>query len=91
VTNTAPTGSYLFRNDGNIFSEVAASLKVDFPSDDTHSAEFADYDNDGDLDLLIGNTANGGSLRLLRNEKGIFAEVTANSRLNSVYTRKFIQ
>lgn len=86
VPNTGPTKNYLFRNDGNVFSEVSASSGVDFPSDDSHNAEFADYDNDGDLDLLFGNTANGGSLRLLKNEKGVFSEVTVISGLNPTYT-----
>lgn len=74
--------NYFFRNDGNVFSEIAAFLGIDFPTGNTHSAEFADYDNDGDLDLLIGSNDNAGPFRLLRNEGNIFKDVTVNSGLD---------
>jgi hypothetical protein len=82
VSNTDFNRNYFFRNDGNLFSEVASSSGVEFRSDKTHSAEFADYDNDGDLDLLIGNNDSAGPYRLLRNDGGIFKDRTLAAGLN---------
>jgi hypothetical protein len=39
VSNTDFNRNYFFRNDGNLFSEVASSSGVEFRSDKTHSAE----------------------------------------------------
>ncbi len=82
VPNTGPTRNYFFRNDGPMFTEIAMAIGVALDSDYSHSAEFADYDNDGDLDLLIGNNDDVGPLRLLKNESNSFVEATALSGLN---------
>lgn len=69
VQKIAPTSSYrqaaqLFHNDKGIFSPVAsANLAVPVAG---RGAACADFDNDGDLDLLIQDTD--GHARLLRNE-----------------------
>ncbi|MCL4705999.1 VCBS repeat-containing protein [bacterium] len=82
IPNTGPTRNYFFRNDGNTFAEIAKGLGVAMESDFSHSAEFADYDNDGDLDLLVGNNDQVGPLRLFRNDSNSFIEVTALSGLD---------
>lgn len=67
----------LFRQDGlRTFTEVAASAGVD----DTgwgKSVTFADYDNDGDPDLLLTRLA--GTMILYQNNGGVFANVSASS------------
>lgn len=52
VLNYGPNS--LFRNTGNGFSPVAASLGVDDPGKG-QTAAWGDFDNDGDLDLYVTN------------------------------------
>jgi hypothetical protein len=61
---------HLFRNKGrNKFEEVTAQLGSALQQPMVgRGAAYADFDNDGDLDLLL--TANNGSPRLLRNDNG---------------------
>jgi hypothetical protein len=61
---------HLFRNLGAAkFEEVTAQLGTAFKQPVVaRGAAYGDYDNDGDLDLLI--TANNGPARLLRNDGG---------------------
>ncbi len=48
----------------------------------TRAAAWGDFDRDGDPDLLVGFTPGAGSvLRLYRNERGRFADVTADARV----------
>ena len=75
VSVAQPTIKYaeparLFRNKGNnkfeeVTSRVGRSLQQPVVG---RGAAYLDFDNDGDLDLLI--MANNGSARLLRNDKG---------------------
>jgi hypothetical protein len=52
-------------------------LSTDFPAQNARHAAWGDYDNDGDLDLLLVGTAFGlGPARILRNQSGAFAPVT---------------
>ena len=77
VTNSSGPNA-LFRNNGDgTFTDVAGSAGVDDPLAQGYGAGWADYDNDGDLDLFV---ANFGSSKLFRNEGSeIFADVTAES------------
>ena len=61
---------HLFRNLGKKkFEEVTAKLGRALPRAIVgRGAAYGDFDNDGDLDLLI--TANNGPARLLRNDNG---------------------
>lgn len=77
VTNSAGPNA-LFRNNGDgAFTDVAASAGVDDPDATGYGAGWADYDNDGDLDLFV---ANFGASRLFRNDgASSFADVTAEA------------
>lgn len=60
-----PSRSYLYRNDGDRFTEVAASVGVTVPGRSSRQANWVDFDGDGDLDLYAADRA--GANRLLRN------------------------
>ena len=71
----------LYRNDGGSFTDVgtAAGLADARP---TRAAAWGDFDGDGDADLFVGFAPAPGSasvLRLYRNDRGHFADVTAPS------------
>ena len=68
----------LFRNNGDgSFTDVATSAGVDDPDATSYGAGWADYDNDGDLDLYV---ANFGASKLFRNYgNDSFSDVTASS------------
>ncbi|HFB99236.1 MAG TPA: hypothetical protein ENJ53_00390, partial [Phaeodactylibacter sp.] len=71
----------LFRNDGNnTFTEVAgaAGLKI---GDQTWSADFADIDNDGDMDVFMLNHYTP-SLMFENNGDGTFTDITTASGLD---------
>lgn len=86
----------LLRNEGDgTFTDVTFSAglgKVHFP---TQTASFADYDNDGDLDLFIGNET-AGSLRapcqLFRNQgDGTFVDVAVEAGVpNGGFTKAVV-
>jgi hypothetical protein len=48
----------LYHGNGNTFSDVSAGCGADDPGN-THGMAYADYDNDGWLDLIIGNQGDG--------------------------------
>jgi enediyne biosynthesis protein E4 len=59
---------HLFLNTGNSFREIAAEVGSDFAAAKVgRGAAFGDFDNDGDLDVLI--TTNGGPAYLYRNDQ----------------------
>ena len=59
----------VFRNTGGTFENVTADLGADLSRPRvSRAAAFGDYDNDGDIDVLINN--NGQEAELLRNDGG---------------------
>lgn len=81
--NLAPPSApgFLFKNlNGNTFSkDVSSSLGTDLIN--SRIASWADYDNDGDQDLLTANTVNPGQpMRLYKNNgDGTFTRVTGTA------------
>jgi len=77
VTNSVGPNA-LFRNQGDgSFIDVAAPAGVDDPDATGYGAGWADYDNDGDLDLYV---ASFGASKLFRNDgNDSFTDVTAAS------------
>jgi hypothetical protein len=64
-----------FRNNGNsTFTEVAANLGLDIDGH-TSSAIFADFDNDGDKDVVLGRTL--APSMYLENQRGRFVDRSA--------------
>ena len=55
---TLPNRIYLFQNDGTgTFTDVTTSVGINpIGATDFYDAAFADFDNDGDLDLYVGST-----------------------------------
>ncbi len=74
VTNGHNQNNYLYSNNGNSTFTKINSGTIVTGSGKSHGASWADYDNDGDLDLFV---ANYGALNFLyKNEgNGVFAQV----------------
>jgi len=77
-TNTAsPVASGFSRT----FVDIAPSVGL-ADARATRAAAWGDFDRDGDPDLLVGFTPGAGSvLKLYRNDRGRFADVTADARV----------
>ncbi len=74
-------GSRLWRNDGGgRFSDVTDSVGLSQSRMDM-GALFADFDNDGDADLLITHLE---GVRFYRNDSGRFVDITAAAGLGGV-------
>ena len=89
VGNYGPKGgpyqaNQLYRNDGNeVFVEVADALGTGTYK--TNDVAWGDMDNDGDLDLAIGNY--GEVNQLFRNDRdNIFTEITGTLGLDTAFT-----
>jgi len=67
LTNKNPGRLRLFRNEGRAFRKVTEEVVLHFALGVTQEVS-ADYDNDDDLDLIVGRPA--GRIRLLRNDGG---------------------
>ena len=64
----------VYRNDGGSFSDINAGLTGVRDS----SVAWGDYDNDGDLDILLSGGANGGPVtQVWRNDGGSFSDINA--------------
>lgn len=75
----------LHRNNGDgTFTEVAALVGLNNTTQ-TWSSAWADYDNDGDMDVMIGASSfsTGGHKLMRNNGDGTFTNVTAGSGLDS--------
>jgi hypothetical protein len=69
------TANRLYRNDSGVFADVASSAGI-ADARGTLSAAWADYDADGDPDLLVGFAPGAQPLlKLYRNEGGRFTDV----------------
>jgi hypothetical protein len=63
---------------GSRFHEAAVKMGVADPKGRGRGANWLDYDNDGDLDLLVTNAIRAGyPNRLYRNDRGVFRKVAA--------------
>ncbi|HAQ17865.1 MAG TPA: hypothetical protein DCR40_01375 [Prolixibacteraceae bacterium] len=71
---------YLFNNEMGRFKEVSAEVGINHSGKET-SAVFADYDNDGFLDLYI--TREGGDILYQNAGKGVFKDVTSSAKIGS--------
>ena len=68
----------LYRNNGDgTYTNVAPALALN-DSHSSWSSAWADYDNDGDMDLFIGSSGSPTS-KLMRNDNGNFTNVTTGS------------
>ena len=68
----------LYRNNGDgTFTNMAPALALN-DSHSSWSSAWADYDNDGDMDLFIGSSGSPNS-KLMRNDNGNFTNVTNGS------------
>ena len=68
----------LYRNEQGTFVDVEAGLAAVFRS----AVAWGDYDNDGDLDLLVSGTTDSGRLPsvtlIYRNDRGVFVDINAD-------------
>ncbi|MFL0353285.1 FG-GAP-like repeat-containing protein [Xanthomarina sp. GH4-25] len=74
----------LWRNDGNgVFVNVATSANLADPVQ-TWSSAWADFDNDGDMDVYVGASSNsdGSHKYMLNNGDGTFTDATASANVS---------
>ncbi|MCO5273394.1 MAG: FG-GAP-like repeat-containing protein [Flavobacteriales bacterium] len=71
----------LWRNNGDgTFTDVAPLMGDMADYQQSWSAAWADFDNDGDLDVMIGASSfSGGGHKLYRNDNGMFTNITTGS------------
>jgi len=75
LDNTLFWNSKVYRNDNGIFTDINANLE----EVDGSSVAWGDYDNDGDLDIVLaGRTSFGVYSRIYRNDNGNFININAN-------------
>ncbi len=68
------TNTRLYRNDGGTFAEVSTG----FPGVSVGAAAWGDYDNDGDLDLLLAGVGESQLVAsVYRNDSGAFVDIGA--------------
>jgi hypothetical protein len=73
----------LHRNDGNgVYTDISVAAQIDITPIQTWSSAIADFDNDGDMDIII--TASAGTHKFFRNNLsngnfGAFTNITAGS------------
>ena len=83
-TPSSPTTNNLFRNDAGTLTEITSGVgPLITDSDFSYAPAFGDYDNDGDLDLFVGNDGkydDGYRCRLYDNDgTGVFTSNTSTT------------
>jgi ASPIC and UnbV/Secretion system C-terminal sorting domain/FG-GAP-like repeat len=77
----------LFRNNGNLsFTEVSIAANMNDPLS-TWSSAWGDYDSDGDMDCFVGSSLTSEAHKLMRNNNGVFEDITASAGLD-IFTDK---
>jgi Ca2+-binding RTX toxin-like protein len=78
--NSLQVVTKVYRNDSGTFTNIGASLTGVYGG----SAAWGDYDNDGDLDILLtGGSGSGYVAKIYRNDSGTFTDISAS--LTGVY------
>ncbi len=73
------TPNKFLQNNNGVFMDIASALGISYPTIFNGNAVFGDYDNDGDVDLLL--SYSGSPVKLLRNNGNSFTDVTSASGL----------
>jgi len=83
VSNFGTPRNFLYRNNGNgSFTRIVqGAIATDDPN--SEGCAWADYDNDGDLDLFVAVGLNGNDLLYRNNGDGGFAKITTGSVVTS--------
>ncbi len=71
MNNNSNEMTKIYRNDSGIFTDIGASLPDVYAS----TLSWGDYDNDGDLDLIL--SGSGTVSEIYRNDNGIFTGINA--------------
>jgi hypothetical protein len=81
------SNDWLFHNNGdNTFTDVATTAGMAGDMSSSDSIAWADYDNDGHLDIYVGNTQAGGeSLLYHNNSNGTFTNVAHTQGMTGTY------
>jgi hypothetical protein len=73
---TTGNGEFLLANDGTGDYAAAVPQISPNPAQDDNDSKFFDYDNDGDLDLIIARLGSGGEKIYNNNGTGTFTQIT---------------
>lgn len=75
VANSGGQNNFLYQNDGDgTFTKVTNSI-LSTSGGNSHGSSWADYDNDGDLDLLVTNDAEENNFLYSNNGDGTFSAI----------------
>ncbi|MEQ9301611.1 MAG: LamG-like jellyroll fold domain-containing protein, partial [Cyclobacteriaceae bacterium] len=72
--NTSTVQANIYQNDNGLFTDIVAGLD----GTDLGFVEWGDYDNDGDLDLVVsGASSSDNAPKIYRNDAGSFVDINA--------------